>query len=136
MVRELGGFVSLSANQADVYVHTVLIRERYEDAVRLAGVLFNRADASPDNKALMGRIQAKVLIIRGNYRDAEQLLDAALQSDDVLAPLTSIRLLRTKGELYDQRRNRAVADSFFERAGAIALQHGFLGQLEKIKARQ
>lgn len=83
----------------------------------------------------MKRIQAEVLIIRGRYRDAEQLLDSAIQSDPV-PPLTLVRLLRTKGVLYDQRRNRHVADSFFDRARVIALQHNFTGQLEKIKARQ
>lgn len=136
LVTEGGGFELLPPNQADVYVHTILARKRYEEAVRLAGILLNRADASPDNKALMKRIQAEVLIIRGRYRDAEQLLDSALQSDTVLPPLTILRLLRTKGVLYDQRRNTQVADSFFERARAIALQHNFSGQLEKIKARQ
>lgn len=136
LVREAGGFELLPANQADVYVHTVLAQKKYDDALRLAELLINRPDASENNKALMKRIQAQVLIIRGYYRDAEQVLDSASQFDDVLPPLTIVRLLRTKGVLYDQRGNRQMADSFFERARAIALQHNFSGQLKKIKARQ
>lgn len=136
LVRESGGFQSLSANQADVYVHTILARKRYGEAVNLANMLLTRADASQDNKALMKRIQAQVLIIWGRYRDAEQMLDSASQFDDVLPPLTIVRLLRTKGILYDQRRNRQMADSFFERARIIAIIHNFSGQLDKIKARQ
>ena len=136
LIYREGGFESLSANQADVYVHTVLARKRYNDAVHFAEMLLSRADASADNRALMQRIMAEVLIVRGRYRDAEQMLDSALQSGAELPPLTIVRLLRTKGVLYDQRRNRQMADSFFERARAVALQHNFTGQLEKIEARQ
>lgn len=136
LAREPGGFESLSANQADVYVHTVLARKKYEEAVRLANILSNRTDASQDNRALMKRIRAEVLIIRGYYSDAEYELNSALRFNAELPPLTIVRLLRTKGVLYDQRGNSQVADSFFGRAWIIALQYNFLGQLEKIKARQ
>lgn len=138
LVRESGGFESLSANQADVYVHTLFAqgRKRYAETLEYARRLIDRPDASENNKALMERIRAEVWIIRGRYRDAEQILDSVLQSDNALPPLTIVRLLRTKGVLYDQRRDRQVADSFFERARTIALQHNFSGQLEKIKARQ
>lgn len=133
LIRDYG-YDQLSTNKLDVIAHVLARKGRYEQALTCMNMVLARADASPNNKALMYRLAADIATSRGEYGQAERDVARALELRPTLGAATVVRVLRTQAALEEARGNHANAETIKREIRQISQTHALPGQDKKSQA--
>jgi cellulose synthase operon protein C len=115
--------------QADLEEWEALTESKVRELIRLGGLttaqmmLGERKERSPGSS--LYPLEATVLILMKNYKDAEKRLEegiASVESTDRLYPL--LEMVRVRGDLYSQTGRLEQAEEEYSRAEALAQQLG------------